>query len=193
MLGAITGDVVVADWLLHDAEHTYQGLEDHWFMYCGDKKQGLCRCRFGWTESEGQGKRVQCGGGVWPHPPEVCGPGRVRKGDVACHGRCRDGVQHQSLPAINTSFPHPLPNLFVEIGYDIRRRAFDNADAKPAYFQDFGLRPGLDISLSERVHLFFRFSFSGYQWSLADSVESHSWTLFRHDFTDRTVGVFFYF
>ena len=24
-------------------------------------------------------------------------------------------------------------------------------------------------------------------------VESHSWTLFRHDFTDRTVGVFFYF
>ena len=92
-----------------------------------------------------------------------------------------------------TSFPHPLPNLFVEIGYDIRRRAFDNADAKPAYFQDFGLRPGLDISLSERVHLFFRFSFSGYQWSLADSVESHSWTLFRHDFTDRTVGVFFYF
>lgn len=94
---------------------------------------------------------------------------------------------------VNTSFPHPLPNLFVEIGYDIRRRAFDNADAKPAYFQDFGLRPGLDISLSERVHLFFRFSFSGYQWSLADGVESHSWTLFRHDFTDRTVGVFFYF
>ena len=139
MLGAITGDVVVADWLLHDAEHTYQGLEDHWFMYCGDKKQGLCRCRFGWTESEGQGKRVQCGaeyGRILQKYAALGVSGRVMWLATADAGMAFS--IHPYL-RVNTSFPHPLPR------------------------------------------------------SLADSVESHSWTLFRHDFTDRTVGVFFYF
>lgn len=94
---------------------------------------------------------------------------------------------------LNTSFQHPLPNLFVDIGYDFRRRTHDGQNTRPVYFQDFGLRPGLDIALAKKVHLFLQISFTGYAWSLVEGIESSSWEFFRYDYSDRTVGLSFYF
>lgn len=94
---------------------------------------------------------------------------------------------------LHTSFPLPFPNLFVDIGYDFRRRPHDDRNTRPACFQDFGFRPGLDIALAKKVHLFLQVSFIGYAWSLVDDTESSSWELFRYDYPDRTAGLSFYF
>ena len=93
---------------------------------------------------------------------------------------------------IHTSFPHPLPNLYAEIGYDFRRRSYDDGSS-PSYYQDFGIRPGIDISLSPNVHMFIQFSFSGYQWSRVDGEVYSSWKLFRIESPDRLIGVYFYY
>lgn len=94
---------------------------------------------------------------------------------------------------LNTSFPSPLPNLFVDIGYDFRRVRYDDRSIQPSYYQDLGIRPGLDIHLSDKIHLFIMITFSGYQWSRVDGHESSSWKLFRHDTIDRLIGVYFYY
>ena len=94
---------------------------------------------------------------------------------------------------LHTSFPHPLPNLYAEIGYDFRLRSYDDQATAPAYYQDFGIRPGIDICLSPKVHLFIQFTFTGYQWSLVNGRQSSSWKLFRSDSTDRLIGVSIYY
>lgn len=94
---------------------------------------------------------------------------------------------------LHTSFPHPLPNLYAEIGYDFRRRSYDGGSAAPGYYQDFGICPGIDISLSQKIHLFIHFSFTGYQWSRIDGRQSSSWKFFRTDSIDRLIGVYFYY
>lgn len=94
---------------------------------------------------------------------------------------------------LHTSFPHPLPNLYAEIGYDFRRRSYDDGTAAPGYYQDFGIRPGIDISLSQKIHLFIQFTFTGYQWSRVNGQQSSSWKLFRSDSIDRLIGVYVYY
>lgn len=94
---------------------------------------------------------------------------------------------------LHTAFPHPLPNLFVDIGYDFRRQTRDDGMTQPASYQDLGLRPGLDIALAKKVHLFLQISFTGYAWSTVDGTKYSSWHFLRYDSPDRTVGMSFYF
>lgn len=94
---------------------------------------------------------------------------------------------------IITSFHRYVPNLFVDIGYDFRRRSYDNVSMAPAYSHDFGIRPGIMIDVAGWFYLFIQFSFTGYQWSRTGEAITSSWTFFRHDYQDRCAGVFFYF
>ena len=93
---------------------------------------------------------------------------------------------------VHTSFPHPLPNLYAEIGYDFRRRSYDDGTS-PSYYHDFGIRPGIDIAVSPNIHIFIQFSFTGYQWSRVDGEQTSSWKFFRTDSIDRLIGVYFYY
>ena len=94
---------------------------------------------------------------------------------------------------ITTSFHRFIPNLFADIGYDFRRRAYDDSSMAPTYSHDFGIRPGIMVDVAGWFYLFIQFSFTGYQWSRSGDEISSSWTFFRHDYQDRCAGVFFYF
>ena len=94
---------------------------------------------------------------------------------------------------ITTSFHRFIPNLFADIGYDFRRRAYDDSSMAPTYSHDFGIRPGIMVDVAGWFYLFIQFSFTGYQWSRSGDEISSSWTFFRHNYQDRCAGVFFYF
>lgn len=94
---------------------------------------------------------------------------------------------------LHTSFPHPLPNLYADIGFDFRRMSYDDGVTVPAYSHDFGIRPGIDIALTQKIHLFIQVTFSGYQWSHAEGKTTSTWKLFRHDIIDRLMGVYIYY
>ena len=94
---------------------------------------------------------------------------------------------------ITTSFHRFIPNLFADIGYDFRRRAYDDNGKVPTYSHDFGIRPGIIINVADWFYLFIQFSFTGYQWSRTGEEITSSWTLFRHNDVDRCAGVYFYF
>lgn len=94
---------------------------------------------------------------------------------------------------ITTSFHRYIPNLFADIGYNFRRRTYDDSSMAPRYSHDFGIRPGLMVDVAGWFYLFIQFSFTGYQWSRAGEEISSSWTFFRHEELDRCAGVFFYF
>ena len=94
---------------------------------------------------------------------------------------------------ITTSMPHLIPNLFADIGYDFRRRAYNNVSTAPTVSHEIGIRPGLVINVADWFFLFIQFSFSGYQWCRTGDAATSSWTSFRHDYQDRCAGLYFYF
>ena len=94
---------------------------------------------------------------------------------------------------ITTSFHRFIPNLFVDISYDFRRRSYDDGGVAPTYSHDFGIRPGIMVDVAGWFYLFIQFSFTGYQWSRTGEAITSSWTFFRHDYQDCCAGVFFYF
>lgn len=93
---------------------------------------------------------------------------------------------------LHTSFPTYVPNLYADIGYDFRRRAYDNG-AAPGYYHDFGIRPGFVMKLADHFLVFFQIGFLGYQWSRVDGKEAASWKAFRFDNHDHGVGFSFCF
>lgn len=94
---------------------------------------------------------------------------------------------------IITSFHRYIPNLFVDVGYDFRRRSYDDRSMVPMYSHDFGIRPGIMVDVAGWFYVFLQFSFTGFQWSRTGEAVTSSWTFFRHDYQDRLAGVFLYF
>lgn len=91
-----------------------------------------------------------------------------------------------------TAFPSAIPNLFVDIGSDFRRRTYDGGTST-TYALDFGIRPGIIIRFTDFFSFFMMGTFSGYQWSRADGTETGNWKAFRFDYFDHCVGVSFFF
>lgn len=146
----------------------------------------------GWASQKG-------GGNIVSIVPEV---GRILNkhasvglsGRIMFYGTANPGTLLNFHPyfRLQTSFPYAIPNIFVDIGFDFRRRAFDGGNIAN-YYMDFGIRPGLNIRVSDFVSIFLRGSFSGYQWSRENGAETARWKLFRFDDFDHCVGVSFFF